>query len=273
MRAKILKSCRNCCSVPKQCSTANWSSTSGGATTATFYFNWQSENKAVTHSVSPAAKCQSVGRVGLLTCRIKRASSAACCTVDREGAALVGTELGLRAAPPGTTSSFRAGRASSALDLASSLRTFTLVRGQGLDNATMNGRHFQFRSDFSCCLIVDFSHFPMASCSCSCTIYIYSQPHQCGFQGQCYFKPKQAQENSLRQWENISEKMKLLMGLRWNRWHSFAMRRLWAPCLVYRCRSQPHFPHFSSEAIDKPALSWLINRLSDWLLTSHFISN
>lgn len=131
MRAKILKSCRNCCSVPKLCSTANWSSTSGGATTATFYFNWQSENKAVTHSVSPAAKCQSVGRVGLLTCRIKRASSAACCTVDREGAALVGFELGLRAAPPGTTSSFRAGRASSALDLASSLRTFTFGPGPG----------------------------------------------------------------------------------------------------------------------------------------------
>lgn len=71
------------CLVPQLCSTANWSGTSGGATTATFYFNWQSENKAVTHSVSPAAKCQSVGRVGLLTCRIKRASSAAC-TVDKE---------------------------------------------------------------------------------------------------------------------------------------------------------------------------------------------
>lgn len=81
------------CLVPELCSTANLSGTSGGATTATFYSNWQSENKAVTHSVSPAAKCQSVGRVGLLTCRIKRASSAAC-TVDRERAALVGIESG-----------------------------------------------------------------------------------------------------------------------------------------------------------------------------------
>lgn len=121
MRAKILKSCRNCCSVPKLCSSANWSSTSGGATTATFYFNWQSENKAVTHSVSPAAKCQSVGRVGLLTCRIKRASSAACCTVDREGAALVGIE----------SSSPRHHFELSALDLASSLRTITFGPGPG----------------------------------------------------------------------------------------------------------------------------------------------
>lgn len=159
---------------------------------------------------------------------------------------------------------------SSGLDLASSLRTIALVRGRGLDNATMNGRHFQFRSGFSCCLIVDFSHFSMASCSCTIYISSHSLPSVAS-RPVCYFKASKHERRQMKsrsgRGKTYQEKMKLLMGLRWNRWHSFAMRRLWAP-LVYRGKSQAHFPHFSSGAIDKPALSWLINRLSDWQRTA-----
>lgn len=269
MRAKIQKSCRNGCSVPKLCSTANWSSTSGGATTATFYFNWQSENKAVTHSVSPAAKCQSVGRVGLLTCRIKRASSAACCTVDREGAALVGIESSsprhhfeLSSWPCIICSRF-----SIQLEddyIWSGARDWTMRQWMAVIFSSVR--------TFPVAWLLIFHTFPWPHAAAPAQFTFIPSLTSVASRASAILNPASTRKLAAAVGKHIGE-MKLLMGLRWNRWHSFAMRRLWAPCLVYRCRSQPHFPHFSSEAIDKPALSWLINRLSDWLLTSHFISN
>lgn len=121
----------------------------------------------LSHTVLPTLP----NATGLLTCRIKRASSAAC-TVEAGGGGR-GVSYGWDwERHPDFSFYFLA---SSRPDLAYSWRTIALA-GLAWPGriATMNGRHFQFRSSFSCCLIVGFSHFPMASC-CSCTIYICSQ--------------------------------------------------------------------------------------------------